>query len=282
MVYSGEEREVDLADRTVALLGDDQVGFPFIQILVSAAFAVQKHHHVGVLLDRPRFTQVGEGRELALGLAAHLREREHRDIQLARERLQGAADLGDLLVPGKILFLGRNEREIVDEYDFDRVVRLHAAGLGAQIEQLEVRGVFNIQRSVVQTPGRVGDLVKVGRPQQSGADAVRIEARFGGQQPLHQGHGRHLQRKEPDRLALLHGHIGGHGERQRGLAHRRPRPDYHELRILKPAGQIVEIGKPARYAGVAAARVVEPFNRIDGLIDDLPRKSERSGSAGDR
>src|SRR6185312_10584286 len=73
------ELQFDGAGRAVALLADDHFGFavhlvrfrhPFRELLtvglhrlahlVIIFLAKQEHHHVGVLLDRTRFTQVGE------------------------------------------------------------------------------------------------------------------------------------------------------------------------------------------------------------------------------
>src|SRR3979411_187182 len=55
-----DECHSDLADRTVALLGDNDLGFALdvgIVLLVDL-FAEDEHYEVGILLDRTGFTQV--------------------------------------------------------------------------------------------------------------------------------------------------------------------------------------------------------------------------------
>src|SRR5215471_12080285 len=100
------------ADRSVALLADDELGAPGdgIPIFVRRVRpfvdlgAVDEHHEVGVLLDRARLAQVGELRALVLRRALfrrarELRERHHRYIELLRERLERTRDETDLLLP---------------------------------------------------------------------------------------------------------------------------------------------------------------------------------------
>ena len=55
------EIELNLADRTVAVLGDDQIGdvLHLWVVWFIVAWAVNKADDVGVLLDGARFTQVG-------------------------------------------------------------------------------------------------------------------------------------------------------------------------------------------------------------------------------
>ena len=88
-------------EAAVAVLGDDQVGDPLaLGLLVVVLVAVDEHHEVGVLLDRAGLAQVREHGPLVRALldaAVELRERDHRALELARERLEAAGDLADLL-----------------------------------------------------------------------------------------------------------------------------------------------------------------------------------------
>src|SRR5215213_686398 len=94
--------ELDLTCRTVAVLADDYLSDALIVrgggvVLVP----VQKHHHVRVLLDRSRISQVREQGALVVALldrARELRYGEHRHVEVAREDLQTAADLRYLLL----------------------------------------------------------------------------------------------------------------------------------------------------------------------------------------
>src|SRR5690349_16809515 len=139
------EPQRHLADRAVALLGDEHfrramhlleprlpILIPQIVALIALFWAARRlaareiiflaedeHHHVGVLLDRARFTQVGEHRPLVVALldgARQLRERYNRDVQFLRQRFQAACDLGDFL--DAVLGAGvvaPDELEIVDD-----------------------------------------------------------------------------------------------------------------------------------------------------------------------
>ena len=115
----GLELQLDRAGRAMALLADDDfglavhlvpLGLPFGEFLAAARprlahqvvifLAEDEQHHVGVLLDRARFTQVRELRALvvaAFDLARELRQRHDRHVQFLRQRLELGGDLGHLL-----------------------------------------------------------------------------------------------------------------------------------------------------------------------------------------
>src|ERR1041384_8055687 len=88
------EREPDLADLAVTMLGEVDLGDALLRRLaVVDLVAVYEQDHVSVLLDGARFTQVGHHRFLVLALldaAIQLRQRDHRAAELLRERLQAA------------------------------------------------------------------------------------------------------------------------------------------------------------------------------------------------
>src|SRR5690606_7293258 len=106
--HVGEAREGALegnrhrARGAVAVLGDDEVGFARPRrLLLVGRLAVQQDHHVGVLLERARFTQVRERGLLVdalLGAAVELRERDHRNLQFLREQLERPRELRHLLL----------------------------------------------------------------------------------------------------------------------------------------------------------------------------------------
>jgi len=71
-----QKRKIELADRPVALLGNDDLGqtLELEVVRLIDLFAENKHDDVGILLNRPRFTQIGELRPVvaapAFGSAA--------------------------------------------------------------------------------------------------------------------------------------------------------------------------------------------------------------------
>src|SRR5579863_4013427 len=88
-----EERQPDPARRPIALLGNDQLSLA-LQIgivLFVDLFAKNKGHHVGVLLNRPRFTQICKLRAMiaapAFGCTAQLRKRNHRHVEFLGQSL---------------------------------------------------------------------------------------------------------------------------------------------------------------------------------------------------
>src|SRR6267142_2718873 len=85
------ELELDHAGRAVAVLGDDQLGNagPLIGFVVLRP--EQKHDNVTILFDAARFSQVAEDGAFVWSLlrrAAELRDRDHRDAQLAGQSFE--------------------------------------------------------------------------------------------------------------------------------------------------------------------------------------------------
>lgn len=114
--------QIDFADRTIALFGDDDLslagvlGGGFTAMIV--LFAMDEHHDVRILFDRSRFPEVAESRRVVLpffGLSIELCEAEDGDLLLARENFQSSSDLGDLLLPGISLILWLNQLQVVDD-----------------------------------------------------------------------------------------------------------------------------------------------------------------------
>ena len=64
-----DKRQLDRTNRAITLLADDDLGDALVfGIRVIDLIAVNKHDDVGVLLDRPGFTQVGVHRALVRAL----------------------------------------------------------------------------------------------------------------------------------------------------------------------------------------------------------------------
>ena len=100
----GVEVELDFSDGAVAVFGDDEFGDisrdEVVFVLDIIIRAMEKHDHVGVLLDRARFAEVGEDgtRIITTGDGAgELSEGDDRDFQFAGELFQAAGDFRDFL-----------------------------------------------------------------------------------------------------------------------------------------------------------------------------------------
>src|SRR4051812_28869220 len=100
-----DERELDGADRTVALLADDDLGgalgflVPLPVGIAVLLFAEDEHDHVGVLFERAGLAQVRQLRAVVgagLRRTRQLRQRDDRDLQLLGQSLQRSRDRGEL------------------------------------------------------------------------------------------------------------------------------------------------------------------------------------------
>ena len=85
------------------MLSEDDVRLArTLVIRVLRVRAVDQHDHVGILLQRTRFTQVRDTRKriVAAGLHAtvQLRDRNNRHVDLLGQQLQLAGELRDLLL----------------------------------------------------------------------------------------------------------------------------------------------------------------------------------------
>src|SRR5680860_167977 len=88
-----DEGQLGLADGTVPLLADDDLGDALVgAVLVVDLVPVDEEDEVGVLLDGPRFPEVGEDGTLVPGTLLHLprelRKCQDGDVQVAREDLE--------------------------------------------------------------------------------------------------------------------------------------------------------------------------------------------------
>ena len=105
----------------------------FVRLIV--LFAVDEHHHVGVLLDGARFAQMAELRLVVarrFDLPIELGQAQHRHVQLAGQALQPPRDLGDLLLPRVARVVGLDELQVVDRRSApSRLARLSRRAVAA-------------------------------------------------------------------------------------------------------------------------------------------------------
>src|ERR1700680_3796787 len=64
----GDEHQGQVVARPVAVLGDDELGLPSVDLTVVHPLAVEEEDDVGVLLDRAAVAEVAELRALVLAL----------------------------------------------------------------------------------------------------------------------------------------------------------------------------------------------------------------------
>ena len=146
------------------MLGDDDLGLaPVVGLGVVDVVAVDEGHDVGVLLQTPRLTEVGQHRALVLAvldLAVQLRERDDGTVELAGEDLQATRDLRhlDLAVLHATRGARRHQLDVVDEHEREiTVTGAHTPGLGAHLHDRAVRVVVDEQLRVAEPTDRVRD-----------------------------------------------------------------------------------------------------------------------------
>ena len=85
------EEQFFFSNGTVAMFTDENVCNSLaFRVLIVDVFAIDEHHDIGILLDRTALAEIGQHRNRrfsGLDGATELRECNHRDIQLFRQRL---------------------------------------------------------------------------------------------------------------------------------------------------------------------------------------------------
>ena len=277
----GEEDELEIAGRPVALLGDDHVGDPLaLGVALVQLFAVEHDDDVGVLLERARVAQVGQLRlsliPLALfGLSGKLRQRDDRDLQLLGQELQAARDLRDLLRAVVETAVARHQLEVIHEDQVEPLLPLQALRLGAHHGHRHGGAVIDEE---VRPPDRrlrehePLDRLLRGIPV---ADLLGIHVGLRAEDPEAELLHGHLQRKEPDGLPrLAQGDMLRDVQREGGLAHGGARREDDQVGGLESRGHPVELREArgqAREHALPGARVLDDFQVV---LDDLSDRRE--------
>src|SRR6266403_540673 len=131
------ELEPERAGRTVALLGDDQLGEPAVLLLrVVHLVAVDERDQVGVLLDRARLAQVAHVGPALVG------------VELLGERFQAVADLADLEVLAVRGRVAVRELEIVEHDQVEPVLGLEPPAARLDLQDRDRAGIVHPDRRV--------------------------------------------------------------------------------------------------------------------------------------
>ena len=100
-------------------------------------------HQIGILFDSPGLTKVGKDGAFdatpGLHSSGELGERNHRDIQLFRKRLEVPGNGRDLLfpVPSFLAYPGGHQLQVIDDHELNFMLGSQAAGLGAEVKNRE-------------------------------------------------------------------------------------------------------------------------------------------------
>ena len=102
----------------------------------------------------------------------------------------------------------------------------------------------------------------------SAPEPLGLDLRLAAHHPLGHLGLRHLEREERDRYLVPHAEVRRHAEPERGLPHRGPRGEDHEVPGLEPRGQEVELAEAARDAGDLGACLVELGDPLEALLEE--------------
>ncbi len=235
---------------------------------------VDEHDDVGVLLDGPRFTQVGVDRALVGPLfqrAVELRQRHHRTVEFLRQALQRAGNLRNLV--GTVVTAGARDLHQLQVVDHDHadlaMLACQASGTRAHFRRRNTGGVVDEQLAIVEQVDRRGQPRPVVVAQLAGTHLGLVDASERRQHTNHDGVGGHLQRIDQNRLVRAQHGVFHQVHREGRLTHGGAPRDDDQVRRLQATGGLVEIGKAGGQPGDRLAGVEQRVDAIDGLDQDV-------------
>ena len=132
-----------------------------------------------------------------LGFATQLRTCDDGNLQLSREALQSARDIGDLLHT-IFLIAALHQLQIVDDDQPQIVSRLQTTRLCPHFHNGDIWRIVDIYLRLGKGTHRLGDARPLGVFQESGAEAIRINGCFATQQSGDQLLLGHFEREDGD------------------------------------------------------------------------------------
>ena len=139
--------------------------------------------------------------------------------------------------------------------------------VGAQLAGGEARRFVDVQRDVAQPLDRVGQARPFLVGQAAGAQMGLVDAADRPDDPHRELRGAHFHREHRYRQALVQRDMLGDVDRERGLAHRRPRGEHHHVAGLEARGHAIEVDEAGRHTR-DVVRVVGHFadaiHELDG------------------
>src|SRR5882672_7825711 len=185
----------DGASRSVALLPDNQLGLSLdvVAVLVQFLpvrrrrhvhlFTIDEQHHVGVLLDGPRLTEVRQLRAAMLAppllrRARKLGEGEYGDVQLFGQCLQRPRDVRDLLLPVVQILRALHELEVIDDHQIDVVLGFESPSFGPYRQWSQRRAIIDPDVCGTQKAGGACELGIVGVLQHTTSQLLRVHQAF--------------------------------------------------------------------------------------------------------
>ena len=111
------------------------------------------------------------------------------------------------------------------------------------------------------------------------AQPIAVHLGHRAQQPVAQLDRRHFQADEQHRHAGVHRRVLGHVHGQRRLAHAGPRGQDDQLRLLQPAGELVEVVEPRLHAAEGVLVIHAGVDAVERLLQHLGDRRHLPGAA---
>ena len=275
------EGEQHVARSTFTMLGYDnlrhttQVATIVVLIDMVVLRTVDEQHHIGILLDGSRLTQVGQLRTFALqslttlNTTVQLRQRQDGNIQLLGQSLQRTRDDRHLLLTRREAHaVGIHQLQVVNHDNLHAMLANQTAGLGTQLENGETRGIVDVKRCTQQVVDALVQAVPLIRLQLTVQNLRTLNLTGIRDETVYQLHVRHFEREESHRHLVVGSNVLGHREGKRRLTHGRTTGNNHKVAGLPAAGDVVQLVIARRYTRQAVLVGCGLLDDIDGVLDN--------------
>ena len=256
--------------RAVTMLRHDDIGLAGAILFIVEVRAMHEEHHVGVLLNRTGFTQIGQ---LRLAVVTHFRaavqlaQRDDRHLKLLRKQLQGAGEFGNLLLTAFHLLAGTHELQVIDHHEFQVVRLLESAAFRADFHQAHIRAVVDEQGRVLHlVPEIIQRVPPFRRDVIRSAQRDQRNVRLGGDDTLRKFHAAHLKGEDDSRHIVMQRCGTRKINAERGLAHGRAAGDDNHLARLQALRHVVDIAEAGRHAAFDLA-VLQFVELVECIMD---------------
>ena len=189
-----------------------------------------------------------------LDRAVELGQRDDWNVQLTSQRFQRAGNVRYLLLAVVIpAAVARHQLKIVNKYDLNIVIQLILAGSGAELLQINARGIIDDQLRVADYAGPFHEFRPLVVLELACSKGLGIDARFKREETVHQLVPAHLKREQSARNIFPESHILGNVEHEGCLSHGRSCRDQNKIRRLKAGRLVIQVQKSSRQTGSSRA-----------------------------
>ena len=156
-----------------------------------------------------------------------------------------------------------------DQAELAALARL-AARARAQLARRQRRALVDEEADLAELLDRLGQAPPFVVAQRAGAQVLLVDAAERADHAQGELRGAHFHREHDHRQAFVDGDVLGDVERERGLAHRRPRREHDQVARLQAGGHAVQVEEAGAHAGdFLGAVLVQLVDAVDQLHHQL-------------